>query len=69
MFIITDTSKVRSITDKIIPFQSGRVFSLRAKLSTQYTHRDIFTEDENHRVIFTLDDRIIFCIGKTAICF
>ena len=27
MFIITDTIQVHSITDKIIPFQSGSVFS------------------------------------------
>ena len=27
MFIITDTIQVRSITDKIIPLQSGGVFS------------------------------------------
>ena len=26
MFIITDTIQVHSITDKIIPFQSGSVF-------------------------------------------
>ena len=59
MFIITDTIQVRSTTDEIIPFQSGSVFSQRAKLTgAQYKHRVLFTEDHNHRVIFTLDDRI-----------
>ena len=59
MFIITDLIQVRSITNEIIAFQSGSVFSLRAKLTgTQYKHRVIFAEDDNHRVIFTMDDRI-----------
>ena len=59
MFIFTDTIRVCSITDKIIPFQSGSVFSKRAKLtSAQYKHRVLFTEDDSHRVIFTIDDPI-----------
>ena len=43
----------------IIPFQSGSVFLKRAKLNgAQYKHRVLFTEDDNQRVIFSLDDRI-----------
>ena len=56
---ITDMIQVRSITDMIIPFQTGSVFSQRAKQTgAQYKHRVLFTEDDNHRVIFTLDDCI-----------
>ena len=59
MFIITDTIEFHTITDKIIPFQSGNVFYQRAKLTgAQYKHRVLFTVDDNHRVIFTMDDHM-----------
>ena len=55
---ITVTNQVRLITDYNNPLQSGSVFYEHAKLTgAQHKHRYIFTEDGNHRVIFTLYDR------------
>ena len=56
---ITGTNQVCLITTKVVPFQSGSVFYKRAKLTgAQYKHKVIFTFDGNHRLKFTLDDRI-----------
>ena len=56
---ITGTNQVCSITNKFVPFQSGSVFFKRANVTgAQYKQRVKFTFDGNHRVIFTLDDRI-----------
>ena len=56
---ITGPNQVCSITNKFVPFQSGSVFYERAKLTgAQYKLRVIFTFNGNHRVLFTLDDRI-----------
>ena len=49
-FIITDTIKVRTITDEINPLQSGGVFSYRAKLTgAQNKHRVLYTLKDDHR--------------------
>ena len=47
MFIITDTIQVRSITDEIIPFQSGGVFSWHAKLTGAQHKSSIYSGGSN----------------------
>ena len=55
MLIITDTIHVRAITSFIIPFQSGGALFMTG---THYKHRVLYTQKDDHRYLFTLDDRI-----------
>ena len=59
MFIVTDTIQVHTITNLVIPLQTGVHFFIARQADRRaITGQSYIQQRDDHRDLFTLDDRI-----------